>query len=109
MAGHSAVAEVMEGAGPVAAVASELKALKPRLPAKFKFGPAYAYRSRDSDLRRFRFRRVGGDFDLTLPADVLLAPENIGVAFAIFFMSTSRPSASTTTRTSFPAACASAS
>lgn len=47
------------------------------LAAKLKFGTAYAYRDRDSEIRRFRFRRVGA-FDLSEPTETLLAPENIG-------------------------------
>jgi len=47
------------------------------LAAKVKVGAAYAYRDRDSELRRFRFRRVGA-FDVSLPTEDLLVPENIG-------------------------------
>ncbi len=47
------------------------------LPAKFKIGPAYSYRDRDSELRRFRFNRTGS-LDPTLPTEELMAPENIG-------------------------------
>ncbi|MBP2236292.1 ATPase subunit of ABC transporter with duplicated ATPase domains [Sinorhizobium kostiense] len=36
MAGHSAVAEVMEGAGPVSAVAAELRERAPLTPCKVK-------------------------------------------------------------------------
>jgi len=48
------------------------------LPAKFKFGPAYTYRKRDFLQRRFRYIASEGFFDLSLPANQLLAPENIG-------------------------------
>jgi outer membrane receptor protein involved in Fe transport len=50
------------------------------LPGKIKFGPAYAYRKRDSELRIFQhlIRADNGDFDFTQPVEDLLAPENIG-------------------------------
>ena len=54
------------------------------LPAKLKFGPAFSNRDRDFEMRRFRYRVPTGAFDLTLPAEELLAPENIapgGVSF----------------------------
>jgi len=47
------------------------------LPAKFKFGPAYTYRTRRYRLRRFRYRRTG-DIDPAQPPDQLLDPANIG-------------------------------
>jgi hypothetical protein len=49
--------------------------------AKLTIGPAYAYRERDHELRRFRYRAtdVGRSrLDLSAPAEALLAPENIG-------------------------------
>jgi hypothetical protein len=47
--------------------------------ATLQFGPAYAYRSRDYSLRRFRYRKTEfNTLPLTLPTEVLLAPENIG-------------------------------
>ncbi len=51
------------------------------LPAKFKFGPAYAYRTRDSNLRLFHFRKGSQFFlngiDDTVPPELILRPENI--------------------------------
>jgi outer membrane receptor protein involved in Fe transport len=48
------------------------------LPARLKFGPAWSNRDRDFAMRRFRYRVPAGAFDLSLPAEQLLAPENIG-------------------------------
>jgi len=52
------------------------------LPAKFKFGPAYAYLTNDFQLRRFRYRYPNSkstqQVDPTLPTEELLAPDNIG-------------------------------
>jgi hypothetical protein len=54
------------------------------LPGKLKLGPAWSSRDRDFTMRRFRYRVPGGSFDLTLPPEVLLAPDNVvpgGVSF----------------------------
>ena len=52
------------------------------LPAKFKFGPAYLYRSRDSSLRTFHFTQTRGDvtsIDFADPnTNDILDPKNIG-------------------------------
>jgi outer membrane receptor protein involved in Fe transport len=48
------------------------------LAAKFKFGPAYTYRTHNFDQRRFRYAPDAGSFDLTRPPEEILAPENIG-------------------------------
>jgi hypothetical protein len=51
------------------------------LDAKFKAGPAYAFRRRQHDLRRFRYRitPIGNTaLNRAAPAEELLAPENIG-------------------------------
>lgn len=48
------------------------------LPAKLKFGPAYTRRQRDQSLRQLLFDARRSGFDLTLPTETLLAPENIG-------------------------------
>ncbi len=47
------------------------------LPAKFKAGYGYLYRDRSFSQRRFRYIVSPGSFDLTLPTEDLLAPENI--------------------------------
>jgi TonB-dependent receptor-like protein/carboxypeptidase family protein len=47
------------------------------LPAKFKFGPAYAYRSRDFSQREFNYFPESETLDLTLSPQVLLAPNNL--------------------------------
>jgi len=47
------------------------------LPAKFKFGPAYAYRQREFQLRKFKFEAMS-PLDPTDPPEVLLDPTNIG-------------------------------
>src|SRR5207244_1885333 len=50
------------------------------LPAKFKFGPAYAYRHRNFELRKFEYEPSGqayADF-ATAPPELLLDPANIG-------------------------------
>jgi carboxypeptidase family protein/TonB-dependent receptor-like protein len=47
------------------------------LPAKFKFGPAYAYRHREFDLRKFEYT-VRSPLDPTKPPETLLDPANIG-------------------------------
>jgi outer membrane receptor protein involved in Fe transport len=54
------------------------------LPAKFKFGPAYAYRNHDFRLRRFRYL-VRDQSVNALPTETLLAPENIGPFNAVDF------------------------
>jgi len=49
------------------------------LPAKFKFGPAYAYRSRNFDLRQFE-ASIGnnpGALNLAAPPEVILQPAHI--------------------------------
>src|SRR6185436_11030167 len=52
------------------------------LPAKFKFGPAYAYYNNDFHLRRFRYRYPNSasrqQIDPTLSTEQLLADGNIG-------------------------------
>lgn len=50
------------------------------LPAKFKFGPAYTYRSRDMTYRRFRWDGPRGDTNIntTGPAEQFLIPANVG-------------------------------
>ena len=45
------------------------------LSGKFKFGPAFTYRDRNSNLRNFSYRPRGQD--LSQPPDVLLDPDNI--------------------------------
>jgi Carboxypeptidase regulatory-like domain/Outer membrane protein beta-barrel family/TonB-dependent Receptor Plug Domain len=47
------------------------------LPAKFKFGPAYSYRSRDFSLRQFDYFPDSTTLDTTLPPEILLAPSNL--------------------------------
>ncbi|HUI24590.1 MAG TPA: TonB-dependent receptor [Candidatus Kryptonia bacterium] len=48
------------------------------LPAKFKFGPAYAYRRRTFDFRRFLYNRVDtANLDQSLSVEELLIPEHI--------------------------------
>ncbi len=47
------------------------------LPAKFKFGPAYSYRERTFDQRRFTYTPNLGAFDLTQSPEVILAPSNL--------------------------------
>jgi hypothetical protein len=48
------------------------------LPAKFKFGPAYSYRSRNFSLRQFESEiEDPGALNLTAPPEVVLAPSNI--------------------------------
>jgi TonB-dependent receptor len=68
------------------------------LPAKFKFGPAYLYRTRDSSLRIFKFIREPVDaahqLDYTAPFNDILDPKNIGggqLAFPIGFDDTTQP------------------
>ena len=65
------------------------------LPAKLKFGPAYLYRSRSSELRIFRFIATpGSSLDLTQPTEDILQPGNIGGgsnAFPISFDETTQP------------------
>ncbi len=67
------------------------------LPAKFKFGPGYLYRTRNSELRIFRFTPRSTDaehqIDLTGPTEDILRPENIGGAspFPIIFEETTQP------------------
>lgn len=53
-----------------------------RLPAKFKFGPAYTYRAREFSQRRFQFVPGFGTQNLQLPAQDLFAPENIAPGLA---------------------------
>ncbi len=48
------------------------------LPGKFQFGPAYTYRDRHFAQRRFEYVVDQGFFNLTLPTETLLAPQNIG-------------------------------
>jgi len=49
------------------------------LPAKLKFGPAYAYRDRESDLRVFRLVAVNPALaDLAAPFDTIFRKRNIG-------------------------------
>jgi outer membrane receptor protein involved in Fe transport len=52
----------------------------PGLPAKLKFGPAYAYRKRDSTLRQFKFafQPSGIDIDPTADFNDVYAKANIG-------------------------------
>jgi len=47
------------------------------LPAKFKFGPAYSYRSRNFDQRRFEYGINGSALDLTQPPETVLDPSNV--------------------------------
>jgi len=47
------------------------------LPAKFKFGPAYAYRTRSFDQRRFDYGVNGAALDLGAPPETVLAPSNL--------------------------------
>jgi len=53
------------------------------LPAKFKFGPAYSYRKRDSSLRIFNFSFQPSfiDLDPTLPFDEFYGRDNITFSF----------------------------
>ncbi|MGH3054396.1 MAG: TonB-dependent receptor domain-containing protein, partial [Gaiellaceae bacterium] len=52
------------------------------LPAKFKFGPAYAYRHRNFSFRRFLYDRLTYEgIDPSQSAEALLVPDNIGVNF----------------------------
>jgi hypothetical protein len=60
------------------------------LPGKVKFGPAYMWRNRDFQQRRFRFAADAGRSDLTLPAEQLLSPENIAVD-GVDFLETTEP------------------
>ncbi len=46
------------------------------LPARLKMGPAYTWRNRDSNLRKFSYRLQGAQ-DRTLPPDALLSSERI--------------------------------
>jgi len=65
------------------------------LPAKFQFGPAYAYLTNNFDLRRFRYRYPNSksqqQVDPTLPTEVLLAPENVGPFNAFDFVEEGLP------------------
>src|SRR5207249_10557500 len=47
------------------------------LPAKFKFGPAYAYRTRSFDERRFDYGVNGAPLDLGAPPETVHAPSNL--------------------------------
>jgi outer membrane receptor protein involved in Fe transport len=54
------------------------------LPAMIKVGPYVQFRDRDFSSRRFRFVPIAtGQFDLTQPAEILFAPENIGPVFEL--------------------------
>jgi hypothetical protein len=54
------------------------------LPVMLKLGPALTYRERDFSSRRFRFEpRDTSGLDLSLPAEQLFAPENLGSAFQL--------------------------
>ncbi len=44
---------------------------------KFKFGPAYAYRTRAFDQRRFDYGVNGAALDLGAPPETILAPSNL--------------------------------
>lgn len=64
------------------------------LPAKFKFGPAYTYRHRSFDFRRFSYPKLNNSFSLTplqqsQAAETILQPQNIGTQFG--FQETGRP------------------
>ncbi|MEO6026016.1 MAG: TonB-dependent receptor, partial [Candidatus Binatia bacterium] len=63
------------------------------LPAKLKFGPAYAFRERESTLRTFNFRAENSLPDPTAPFDDIYAPGNIGVGdpFPINFSENTQP------------------
>lgn len=64
------------------------------LPAKLKFGPAYLYRTRSSELRIFRFIPTGAPLDLSQPTETILQPGNIGGGsnfFPISFDETTQP------------------
>ncbi len=47
--------------------------------AKLKAGVAYTYRDRSFDMRRFRVTFGNQPIDTTLPTEVLLQPQNIGI------------------------------
>ena len=47
------------------------------LPAKFKFGPAYSYRSRTFNQRQFLYSPDAAAVDLSQPPEVILAPDNL--------------------------------
>jgi TonB-dependent receptor len=47
------------------------------LTGKFKFGPAFTFRDRNSNLRQFQYRPRGANVDLTAPPEVILDPTNI--------------------------------
>ncbi|HVN87592.1 MAG TPA: TonB-dependent receptor [Candidatus Binatia bacterium] len=65
------------------------------LPAKFKFGPAYAYRHRTFDYRRFLYERNSSQgLDLSASPEVQFSPLNIPTNFE--FVERSRPSDSFT-------------
>jgi hypothetical protein len=54
------------------------------LPARFTFGPAYAYRRRLVEYRRFILQASNTQgLDLTQPPEVLLQPANVGTYFAL--------------------------
>jgi len=53
-----------------------------RLPAKFKFGPAYTFRKREFSQRRFQFVPGFGTQNLALSAEDLFAPENLSPGLA---------------------------
>jgi outer membrane receptor protein involved in Fe transport len=65
------------------------------LPAKLKFGPAYAYSTDDFALRQFRYRYPNSkstqQVDPTLPTEQLLAPGNIGPFNAFDFVESGQP------------------
>jgi hypothetical protein len=47
------------------------------LPAKFKFGPAYSYRQRNFEQRRFVYDVNKAALDLTQPPETILQPSNL--------------------------------
>jgi len=58
------------------------------LPGKFKFGPAYTFRDRTSNLRQFSYRP--GNQDLSQPPEVVLNPELIDEGDLLFQETTSK-------------------
>jgi len=62
------------------------------LPAKFKFGPAYTYRDRDSSLRQFQYRPTPlvPIEELTEAPEVILDPDRISEGLLTFQENTSR-------------------
>jgi hypothetical protein len=47
------------------------------LPAKFKFGPAYSYRTRNFEMRRFVYDVNGSALNLTQDPETILQPSNL--------------------------------